>query len=125
MPANTFSIRVLDADGAQANVTIVAGATGKKIRVTRATATADGSNTGPVNVALGFAISSLPTPTAASYATGLVLDFLGVPAGGGVTVGDGTGILGIGKDGESLRYSCEDPAGGAITIGGTYEEVAN
>jgi hypothetical protein len=40
----------------------------------------------------------------------------GIPAGGGVVIGNGAGIVGVGGDGEELRVTCEDPAGGNLDI---------
>ena len=120
--ATPISIRVLDADGAQTNIAMVTVAGGLKIVVTRATIKTDGSNTNPVNGTIGFGAATLATPNTTSGA-GIVSDYQGCPAGGGSVDGDGSGIIGVGADGEDLRYTCEDPVGGAITLAATYYTI--
>lgn len=115
----TMSIRVLDSDGAQTNVAMVTVSAGTIIVVKRYSIKMDGSNTGPVNATLGFAAATLATPNTTSGA-GILEDFLGCSAGQGVAMGDGGSILGMGASGEDLRYTMEDPAGGAGTITVTY-----
>lgn len=119
----SHAVRVLDSDGAQTNVAMVTVSAGTKIVVTRVSVTADGSNTGPVNVTVGFGTSTLTTPNTTTAGSAILADFLGVPAGGGITIGDGSGILGVGADDADLRYTCEDPAGGAITITVSYYTI--
>lgn len=114
-----ISVRVLDSDNGQTNVAMVTVSSGTKIAVTRYSIKADGSNSSPVNGTLGFAAATLATPNTTSGA-GILEDFQGIPAGQGIAMGDGGAILGIGADGEDLRYTCEDPAGGAITFSATY-----
>lgn len=119
----THAVRVADADGAQSNVAMVTVSSGTKIVVTRVTVTADGDNDNPVNVTVGFGTSTLATPDTTTAGTGILADFQGVPAGGGAQIGDGSGILGVGADNEDLRYTCEDPVGGAITISVSYYTI--
>ncbi len=114
-----ISIRVLAADNAQANVAMVTVSAGTIIGVKRYSIKADGSNTAPYNFTLGFAAATLATPNTTSGA-GILEDFLGISAGQGVAMGDGGSILGWGASGEDLRYSCEDPEGGAMTCTATY-----
>lgn len=119
----THSVLVTDANGAQTNAAIVTVSAGTKIVVTRVSITADGDNSGKINCVVGFAASTLATPDTTTGGTGLLAAFYGIPAGGGMTVGDGSGILGIGADDEDLRYTCEDPAGGNLTISVTYYTI--
>lgn len=119
----THAVRVLDSDGAQTDIAIVTVGGGTKIVVTRVCVTADGSNTGPTNIKVGFGATTLTTPNTTTAGTQILADFLGVPAGGGLSSGNGGGILGVGADGEDLRYTCEDPVGGAITIMVSYYTV--
>jgi hypothetical protein len=115
----TVSARIEDADGALTDQALVTVAGGLKIVVTRLSITADGSNTGPYNVTVGFGAANVPAHAHTGTA-GILQDFAGVPAGGGITVGNGSGIIGVGADGEDLRYTVEDPAGGNLTITVSY-----
>ena len=115
----TMAIRVLDSDGAQTNVAMVTVSAGTRIEVTRYAIMMDGSNSAPYNGVLGFAAATLATPNTTSGA-GILQDGQGISAGQGVAMGDGTGVLGVGADGEDLRYTMEDPAGGSGTISVTY-----
>lgn len=123
MNAARINARVLDSDGAQSNVALVTVSAGTAIVCTQATGLADGSNSGPFNLLAGFAAATLATPNTTSGA-GILLDFLGCPAGGGLVIGNGGGVIGFGADGEDLRYTTEDPASGALTLGFTYFTTA-
>lgn len=115
----TTSAQIQDADNAQTDQAIVSVAGGSKIVVTRLTASCDGSTTNPTNIKVGFATATL----AASAHTGvasILHEFDGVPAGGGFTIGNGGGVLGVGADGEDLRYTIEDPVGGNCSITVSY-----
>jgi hypothetical protein len=119
----TVGVLVTDANGAQTDISLTGtiGA-GTKVVVTRATVLADNANTADVACRIGFGAANVPTPTTTGVA-GMILDHRGVPAGGGVTVGDGSGIIGVGADGEELRYTCEDPVGGNLTIQVSYYTI--
>ena len=91
-----------------AAVVTVAG--GQKIVVTQAQMVADNANTVDVGFRLGFGTAATPTTT------GVVLTHPGVAAGSGVSRGDGSGIIGIGADGEDLRLTNEVPTTGSIRI---------
>lgn len=117
-PVN-MSVAVLDADGAQSNVAMVTVSAGTQIGLSRYTIKMDGSNSGPINCTLGFAAATLATPSTTAGA-GLVEHFLGITAGQGIASGNGKDVFAIGADGEDLRYTMEDPAGGAGTISITY-----
>ena len=114
--------RVTDADGAQTDTAMITISGGSKIVITRISIVCDNANTGDTNCTVGFAASSLPSD-AHTGTDDILADFQGVPAGGGITIGDGSGILGVGADGEDLRYTCEDPAGGSIVISVSYYTV--
>lgn len=79
---------------------------GTKVVVTRITATLDNASTVFPTVLIGFGATNTPTTTGVLVAHG------GVPAGGGFTVGDGSGILGVGGDGEELRVTTTGNATG-------------
>lgn len=120
--SKTIEAQVEDGDGAQTNAAIVTVAAGNKIVVTRLTATCDASNTGPTNAVVGFGTASIPARSH-SGAVGILHGFDGIPAGSGFTIGDGHGILGIGADGEDLRFTMEAPAGGSCSVSATYYTV--
>lgn len=85
---------------------IVTISTGSKIVVTRISATLDSASTVYPSLLVGFGTANTPTTT------GVLLAHGGVPAGGGMTVGDGSGILGIGADNEDLRVTTTGNATG-------------
>ena len=103
--------------GAQTNTAIVTIGGGLKIVVTRFMVTADNANTVNVSVYVGFAAATTPTTT------GVVAAHPGIPAGGGFTTGDGSGILGVGADGEDLRITSSVPTTGSIDVVVTYYTI--
>lgn len=94
--------------GAQTDTAIVTVSAGTKIVVTQAQVITDNANTAFPQVRIGFGTANTPTTT------GVVLTHPGLPAGGGVSRGDGSGILGIGADNEDLRITCGAPTGGSL-----------
>lgn len=100
--------------GAQTDVAIVTVSTGTKIVVTQCQAITDNANTAFPQLRVGFGTANTPTTT------GVVLTHPGLPAGGGVSRGDGSGIIGIGADNEDLRYTCGAPTGGSLRILTSY-----
>lgn len=113
--AITRSARVTDASGAQTNATIAGAiASGEKLVITRLVVFADFANTGAVYCKVGFGAATLPSSDAAG-ANKIIFEGQ-VPAGGGITLGDGSGVIAIGEDDEELRVTCDDPAGGAINF---------
>jgi hypothetical protein len=117
----TEVVKVLDSDNGQTDIAIFS--TTEKIVCTRVSVACDNANTADVRVLVGFGATTLPAPSTTG-ATGLLLEHPGIPAGGGITVGDGSGILGVGAAGEDLRYTCEDPVGGSVTISVSYYEIS-
>lgn len=116
----TRSVRIADADGAQTDASIAGTINaGTKVVVTALTVTCDAGNTGPVACKIGFGASTIPADST-SGANGVLLDHEGIAAGSGVVIGNGGGILGVGADGEELRLTCEDPAGGFICVTFSY-----
>lgn len=95
----TITTAVTDA----AVVTIGAGL---KIVVTSFMFTLDNASTVFPTVLLGFGAVNTPTTTGVIGAHG------GVPAGGGFGRGDGSGIIGVGADGEDLRVTTTGNATG-------------
>ncbi len=96
--------------GAQTDVKIVTVAGGLKIVVTQIQAITDNANTAFPQCRVGLAATNTPTTT------GVVLTHPGLPAGGGVSRGDGSGIIGIGADGDDLIITCAAPTGGSLRI---------
>lgn len=93
---------------------IILVSSGAKIAVTRISVVLDESTTVGVGFRIGFGASTLPTlPTDGNTAAGILLSHPGMVPGGGITVGDGSGILGIGADNEDLRITTEVATGGA------------
>jgi hypothetical protein len=100
--------------GAETNTALVTVSGGTKIVVTQLMITADNANSVDVQARVGFA--AVTTPTGA----GVVGSHPGIPPGGGFTMGNGGGILGVGADGEDLRITSEVPTGGSIDVVTTY-----
>jgi hypothetical protein len=113
---------ISDANGAQTDATIVGTINaGTKVVLTSVAVTVDSAvtATGGVSVKLGFGVSTIPADSS-SGADGIVLDHKGIAAGSGIVLGNGSGIIGIGADGEELRLTCEDPVGGGLSVTITY-----
>ena len=113
--------RWADADNAQTNTACITVAGGTLIVVHGATVTCDNANTGDVAVRVGFAAATLPS-SATTGVDDVLLAHDGVPAGGGQSEQYGVGIPGA--DGEDVRYTAEDPAGGACTLRVSYYTIA-
>lgn len=121
-----FTTRIPAASGAQTDLAIGPGTvgTGTKVVVTRLTVKCSNANSVNVAVKVGFGASSIPADTAtATGSAGILVDHEGVPPGGGFVEGDGGGILGVGADGEELRFTCDSPTGGHVIVSGTYYTI--
>lgn len=101
----------------QTDVAIITISAGTKIVVTQAQVIANNLNTVYPAFRMGFGATTTPTTT------GVVLTHPGVPAGGGISRGDGSGILGIGADAEDLRMTCEVPTGGSLRVLVSYYTI--
>ncbi len=99
---------------AQTDQALVTVSAGTKIVVTQLMITADNGNSVDVQARVGFGTATTPT------GAGVVGSHPGVPPGGGFTMGNGGGILGIGADDEDLRLTSEVPTGGSIDVVTTY-----
>jgi hypothetical protein len=84
---------------AQTNAAIVTVAGGLKIVVTRISVLCSNANTVNPSVIIGFAAATTPT------GVGVVASHPGIAPGSGIIEGDGSGILGVGGDGEDLRIT--------------------
>ena len=80
---------------------------GTKVVLTRYQMTVDNASTVFPKVVIGFGATN-----AATTGAGMVGGHGGVPAGGGFGQGDGSGIIGIGADGEELRVTTVGTIGG-------------
>ena len=118
------SVRIADATGAQTDAAIAPGTigAGTKIVVTRMTILCSNANTGNVAVKVGFGATTIPADSTTG-ASGVIVDHEGVPPGGGVNIGDGSGMIAVGGDGEELRLTCDDPVGGFVTINYSYYTI--
>ncbi len=103
---NTLTLKHTSITNAVTNDPIITISTGNKIVVTRLSITLDNASTVFPTVLIGFGTASTPTTTAVLYAHG------GFPAGGGMTIGSGSGILGIGADDADLRVTTTGNATG-------------
>jgi hypothetical protein len=121
----TRAVYISDATGAQTDTSIVGTiAAGTKVAVTSVAVTVDSATTaaGGVAVKLGFGATTIPADSATG-ANGILLDHKGIAAGSGVVIGNGSGLLGIGADGEELRLTCEDPVGGGLSVTISYYTI--
>lgn len=105
---------------AQTDVALATVAAGLKIVVTGIRVTVDEATTVGVQCRVGFGATTTPATSATS---GIVLNHAGMIPGGGMVHGDGSGILGIGADGDDLRITAEAPTSGAASIYGTFYTI--
>lgn len=113
------SAQISDADGAQTDASIVGTInSGTKVVVTRLSIYCDNANTGDTSVKIGFGASTLPS-SVETGANGIIFEG-SFDGGAGITIGDGSGIIAIGADGEELRVTSADPAGGNLNISFSY-----
>lgn len=104
---------------AQTNVAIITAAAAVKIVVTAIQVTLDNASTVFPSVRIGFGAATTPTASQVIAAHG------GVPAGGGFSRGDGSGILGVGADDDDLRITTVGTAtGGGMEVVVTYYTTA-
>lgn len=119
----TRCVHITDAAGAQTDASIVGTiASGTKVAVTAIAVTVDSACTGSVHCKVGFGATTIPADSTTG-ANGVLVDHPGIAPGSGLVVGNGGGILGIGADGEELRLTCADPAGGNIAITFSYYTI--
>lgn len=115
---NIVTVKHTTITTAVTDVAVVTVAGGLKIVVTSFQFTLDNASTVFPTVLLGFAATNTPTTTGVIGAHG------GVPAGGGFGRGDGSGIIGIGADGEDLRITTTGNAtGNGLQLVVTYYTI--
>ena len=102
---------------AQTDTAIITVGAGAKIVVTAMEVTMDEANTVGVGYRIGFGTANTPTTT------GVVMSHPGGIPGARYSMGDGSGILGIGADNEDLRITSEVPTSGSIRVGVKYYTV--
>lgn len=109
---------------AQTDDAVVSVSAGTKIVVTRVTVAVDEATTVGVGFRLGFGTSTLATlATDGNTAAGILVSHGGLVPGGGLTVGDGSGILGIGADDEDLRITADAATNGDARLYVTYYTI--
>jgi hypothetical protein len=115
---NIVTLKHTNITTAVADAAIITVSSGTKIVVTGICATLDNASTVFPTLLVGFGAANTPTTT------GVILAHGGVPAGGGVNRGDGSGIIGIGADGEDLRVTTTGNAtGNGLQIVVTYYTI--
>jgi hypothetical protein len=103
---NTITLKHTTITTAVTDAAVITVSSGTRIVVTAFTITLDNASTVFPTVLLGFGATNTPTTTGVLGAHG------GVPAGGGFSRGDGSGILGIGADNDDLRITTTGNATG-------------
>lgn len=93
--------------------------TGNKIVITRLSVTISNATTINVGVKIGFGTANVPADNTTGIAD-VLIDNDGFPPGGGISIGDGSGMLGCGADGAELRITNDSPTSGAIFVSYSY-----
>jgi hypothetical protein len=113
---NSTTLRATYTTG-QTDTAIVTVSSGTKIVVTRVLVTVSKATSVNTDVIIGFGGTNTPTTTQ------VVAAHPGIEAGGGFNTGDGSGILGIGADGEDLRITSGAPTSGRLDVVVTYYTI--
>lgn len=95
---------------AQTDTAIVSVSAGTKIVVTQCQVLVSNATTTSPQCRVGFGTANTPTTT------GVVATHPGISPGGGVSCGDGSGIIGVGADAEDLRVTCDAPTSGVLRV---------
>jgi hypothetical protein len=91
----------------------------QRLIVTRITVTLDSASTVFPTVLIGFAAATTPT------GDGVIAYHGGLPAGGGFTIGDGSGVIGVGAVDEELRITTTGNAtGNGVSVSFSYIIIA-
>jgi hypothetical protein len=103
---------------AQTNTAVITVGSGTKIVVTQIQVINDAYSPSPVSFRVGFAATTTPTTT------GVVGTHPAMIPGDSYSRGDGSGILGVGADGEDLRITSDTPGtGGEVRILVSYYTI--
>lgn len=117
---NILTLKHTTITTAVTDAAIITAAGGTKLIITRITVTLDNASTVFPSVLIGLAPTNTPTTT------GVIASHGGVPAGGGFNVGDGSGIIGVGADGDDLRVTTVGNAtGNGLHICVSYFTIAS
>lgn len=101
---------------AQTDDAVVTIAGGAVVVVTQIQCTVDQATTVGVAVRIGFGASTIPTaPTDGNAVAAIIARHAGMVPGSGISRGDGSGIVGIGADGEDLRITTGAATGGGAS----------
>jgi hypothetical protein len=111
---NVITSEVLSSAAAQTDAALITVSAGTKIVLTSIEVSLDEATTVGVGFRIGFAAATTPTTT------GVVLSHAGMVPGGWLVRGDGSGILGIGADGEDLRITSDAATNGALRVVVSY-----
>jgi hypothetical protein len=103
---------------AQTNGVIIAGVAGTKIVVTQIQVLVDNATTVTCQVRVGFAASVTPTTSQ------VVATHPNLPPGGGLSRGDGSGILGVSATADALLVTGTVPTSGSVDILVSYYTIA-
>jgi hypothetical protein len=98
---------------------------GTKYIITSITVAASAANTVNTSVRIGFGSGGVPTQgtSGADAVTKVVLSHPNIPAGSGIVKGNGSGIVGIGGDGEELYITCSVPTTGSLIVQVDYYTI--
>lgn len=113
---NTQTVNADYGSTAQTNTAIISTTT--VLVITRITVTLSYATSTTAAVRIGFGASSTPTTTA-------ILEHEGIVPGSIITIGDGSGIVGVGAAGEDLRITSTAATDGSLNVSVTYFEVAS
>lgn len=112
--------------GAQTDDNVLAAiSTGTKYVLTRISITLDEATTVGVAVRLGFGTSTIPAlgASGADAVDDIIVYHPGLIPGGGLNIGDGSGIIAVGADGAELRITCEAPTSGTLVVSVSYYTI--
>jgi hypothetical protein len=115
---NTITVRA-NYTTAQTNTVVVANSAGTKIIVTGFLIDVD--NAATVNVQARIGLAQTVTPTT----TGVFGSHPGIAPGSGIARGSGSGILGVGADGDQILFTGGVPTSGSVDCIVTYFTTAS
>jgi hypothetical protein len=95
---------------------------GTKIVITRMSVTISNACTVNVGVKIGFGTAAVPADNTTGVA-GVIIDNDAFPPGGGINIGDGSGIIAVGGDGEELRVTSDTPTSGSIHLSYSFYTI--